>query len=91
MTESRWFELRFYISRELLNLAQKKPVEAAKTLYKIKRELLLAVLNKHGIEEFVILDEIREGFILLRVSVARNKAEFIMKEIIEQIELSRGN
>lgn len=36
-----------------------------------------------------MLDEISEGFILLRVNVARNKAELIMKEITKKIKLRR--
>jgi len=85
MVKSKWFELRFYISQELLDMAQGNPIKAAKILYSIKREIFLTVLNNHGIEDFVILDEINVGFILLRVNVAKDKAELIMKEITDRI------
>jgi len=41
-----WFELRLYVSEELLNLAHSNAIEAAKILYKLKREVFLAVLDK---------------------------------------------
>jgi len=85
MVKSKWFELRFYISQELLDMTQGNPIKVAKILYSIKREIFLMVLDNHGIEEFVILDEISEGFILLRVNVAKDKAELIMKEIMDHI------
>ena len=84
-TKGSWFELRFYISQELLNLAQANPVEAARVLYKIKHEVILTILDRHGIEEFIMLDEIGYGFILLRINVTKDEAETIMKEIINYL------
>ena len=67
MIEGSWFELRLYASQELLNLAHTNPIETAKILFRIKREAILTILDKHDIGEFIILDEISSGFILLRI------------------------
>jgi len=53
-----WFELRFYVSQELLNLARGNSVEATRILYRLKREVFLPVLDKYNIDEFIVLDEI---------------------------------
>ena len=91
VVENSWFELRFYVSKELLNLALSKPIEVAKILYRLKREIFLSVLDKHSVDEFIVLDEIplredKENFILLRINVTRDKAESIMKEIMGKLK-----
>ena len=88
-----WFELRFYVSQELLNLARSNSVEAARILYRLKREVFLPVLDKYSVDEFIVLDEIplredKENFILLRINVTKDKAELILKEIMEYLKSS---
>jgi len=69
-----------------LNLAFSNPTEAAKILYRLKRKTFLAVLDNYDVNDFIALDEIRANFILLRINVSKDKAESIMKEIMEKLK-----
>ena len=62
--------------------------EACKLLYRFKREVLLPIIEKRNIQNFLILDEFldKERFVLLRVNVDEETSKQIKRDIEKMIQ-----
>lgn len=89
--KEKWYELRTWGSDELSTLIKENPIKACEILYIFKREILLPIIEKHDIQDFLILDEFlgEDRFILLRVNVDEETVKQIKNNIDNIMKQSR--
>ena len=87
--QKKWYELRTIVSDSFMDLIRKGAIsEACKLLYRFKREVLLPIIEKRNIQNFLVLDEFldKERFVLLRVNVDEETSKQIKRDIEKMIQ-----
>ena len=89
--QEEWYELRIIVSDSFIDLIRKRATgEACKVLYRFKREVLLPIIEKRSIKNFLILDEFsdKDRFVLLRVNADEETSKQIKRDIEKTVQQS---